>query len=221
MTTENTQHKDTDPDKMLQIMMSEYAMLQSASSSTIFDASGRVNLYIGSISSVLVALAFIGQAADMGESFFIFALVLLLPLILIGVTTFNRTLQIAIEDVVYRRGINRIRHFYTEVAPETARYFILPTYDDMAAILQEPRPIPSLMQLFLSTPGMVSGLNSLLLAVFAGIMVHVLFEFTLLSSLIVAVVGFVFSLIGHTRVQNHQWGTNEKRIKTLFPTPQP
>lgn len=137
MATENTQSKDDHSEMMLQIMMAEHAALQSARSSTIFDATGRANLFIGSISSVLIALAFIGQASEMGKPFFIFTMLLLIPLFFIGITTFYRIVQIGNADTVYARGINRIRHFYTEIAPDTARYFILPTRDDFTAMLDE------------------------------------------------------------------------------------
>lgn len=218
MTTDTTPAKDDHRDRMLQIMIAEYAALQSASAGTIYDSGGRVNLYIGSISGVLVALAFIGQAVEMGQSFFIFALVLLLPLLFIGLTTFDRTLQIATEDVMYRRGMNRIRHFYTEVVPETKPYFILSTSDDMASVIQQVRTVPSVIQLFLSTPGMVSGLNSLLLGACLGILLSLVFGLTLLAAILVASIGFLISFALHTRYQTRQWRDHNAQLTVLFPS---
>ena len=219
MTTEDTQNKKTDQQMMLQIMMAEHAALQSARSSTIFDATGRANLFIGSISSVLIALAFIGQASEMGKPFFIFTLLLLLPLFFIGVTTFHRIVQIGNADTVYARGINRIRHFYTEIAPDTARYFILPTRDDFTAMLDEMGAQPGVFQTFLSTGGMINGLNSMLVGVFVGVLLYVLFDLGLLACIIVGGVGFFISLYLHTRYLGSLWEANEKRLKILFPSP--
>jgi hypothetical protein len=218
VTTENAPKKDNNPELMLQIMMAEHAALQSARSSTIFDATGRANLFIGSISSVLVALAFIGQASEMGKPFFIFTLLLIVPLVFIGFTTFHRIVQIGNADTVYGRGINRIRHFYTEIAPETARYFILPTRDDFTAMLDEMGAQPGVFQTFLSTGGMVNGLNSMLVGVFIGVLLYVLFDLGLLACIIVGGVGFFISLCLHTQYLGRLWEANEKRLKILFPS---
>jgi hypothetical protein len=204
---------------MLQIMMAEYAILQSGRASTIFDATGRANLYIGSLSSVIVALAFVGQASDMGDSFFVFTLVLLVPLFFIGVTTFARILQVGNADLTYTRGMNRIRHFYTEIAPETARYFILPTHDDMAAWMKEASGKPGLLQPFLSTGGMVIGLNSFLAGAFVAILLHLLIDAELLVSLIAGIVAFCVSAYLHIRYLGQDWEAHEKTLHVLFPSP--
>lgn len=215
---EDTPDKDAHTQMMLQIMMAEHAALQNARSSTIFDATGRANLFIGSISSVLVALAFIGQASEMGKPFFIFTLLLIVPLIFIGFTTFHRIVQIGNADTVYGRGINCIRHFYTEIAPETAPYFILPTRDDFQAMLDEMEAAPGVFQTFLSTGGMVNGLNSMLIGVFVGVLMYVLFEASPLICIIVGGLAFFGSLYLHTQYLGRLWEANEKRLKVLFPS---
>jgi hypothetical protein len=57
---------------------------------------------------------------------------------------FERAIQTAIENMIHSRGINRIRHYYVEPAPEVARYFIHSTHDDAAGALHGmgivPRP---------------------------------------------------------------------------------
>ena len=50
----------------------------------------------------------------MGTAFFVFSLVLVPSLLLMGLITFERVLQSAIEDLTYARGITRIRHLYLE-----------------------------------------------------------------------------------------------------------
>lgn len=58
-------------------------------------------------------------------------MVLLPSLLCLGIFTFDRVMHSGMEHTVYTRGINRIRHFYVDVAPEMAPYFVLPTYDDL------------------------------------------------------------------------------------------
>src|SRR5689334_3575571 len=110
-------------------MTTEHLTLQNARSTTTTESIGRITLYFGAISSVIVALAFIGQASQMGDTFLLFSLILLPPLFSIGLVTFGRMLDVLVEDLVYARGINRIRHYYTEIAPHMKPYFIESTND--------------------------------------------------------------------------------------------
>jgi hypothetical protein len=101
--------------KMLQFMTTEHSALQVGRSATIFETGARAAAFLGIVSSALVALAFIGQVSRLGTAFFAFALVLLPTLFFVGLATFERALQSAIEDTIYARGISRIRHFYVEM----------------------------------------------------------------------------------------------------------
>ena len=117
--------------RILQFMTTEHFTLQAARSATIAEANGRCALFIGSLSSAVVALAFIGQASGLSEGFFLFGLVLFPSLLFLGIFTFKRVLQTAVEDIIYARGINRIRHYYVELAPEVRRYFAHAIHDDL------------------------------------------------------------------------------------------
>ena len=63
------------------------------------------------------------------------SLVAIPSLLLMGLITFERVLQAGLVDVIYARGINRIRHLYLEYAPQMLPYFILPTDDDQEGTL--------------------------------------------------------------------------------------
>src|SRR5687767_10702723 len=156
--------------EILQILITEHTNLQAARSATIFEANGRTTLFLGAVSSGIVALAFIGQMSELGQAFFLFALILLPSLIFLGLVTFIRVNQTGIEDMISARGINRIRHYYTEVAPLVENYFILSTHDDMLGYLQNLGGQVSIFQQFVSTAGLVSVINSVLTAVFVGLL---------------------------------------------------
>jgi hypothetical protein len=110
MSEQAPQANDAD---ILQILITEHNNLQAARSSTVFEAKGRTTLFLGAVSSSLVALAFIGQISEMGNAFYLFALILLPSLIFLGLVTFVRVNQTGIEDMIAARSINRIRHYYT------------------------------------------------------------------------------------------------------------
>jgi hypothetical protein len=204
--------------EILQILITEHTNLQAARSATIFEANGRTTLFLGAVSSGIVALAFIGQMSEMGQAFFLFALILLPSLIFLGLVTFIRVNQTGIEDMISARGINRIRHYYTEVAPLVENYFILSTHDDMLGYLQNLGGQVSIFQQFVSTAGLVSVINSVLTAVFVGLLTFSLFNASLLVCITAGVVVFAASVTLYMWYIHQHWKENEKHLKVLFPS---
>jgi hypothetical protein len=205
-------------EETLQILITEQANLQAARSATIFEANGRTTLFLSAVSSSIIALAFIGQMSEMGQAFFLFVLILFPSLIFLGLVTFIRVNQTGIEDMIAARGINRIRHYYTEVNPLVEKYFILSTHDDMLGYLQNLGGQVSIFQQFVSTAGLVSVINSMLTAVFAGLLIFSLFRASLLVCITAGVVIFAVSVTGYMRYQHRHWKENEKRMTVLFPS---
>jgi hypothetical protein len=192
--------------------------LQAARSGTIFEANGRTNLYLGTVSSVVIALAFIGQVSEMNQSFLVFALILLPALIFMGIVTYIRVIQTGWEDGICSRGINRIRHYYLEVAPHMKDYFILSTNDDIQGVLRNMGAQPSRWQVVLSTAGLVSVINSLITAVFVGLLASTLLHPSLGVSVIVGIGVFVASLLLHLMVHTRIYISIENGLNTLFPS---
>jgi len=102
--------------QLVSIMTTEHYTLQTGRSMTISEANGRSSLFVGAVSSGLVALALVGQISHLGTAFFMFSLVVLPTLLFMGLITFERVLQSGSADIIYARGINRIRHLYLEYA---------------------------------------------------------------------------------------------------------
>src|SRR4030095_4433453 len=94
--------------------------LQSARMGTIAEANGRSTIYLGTLSSAVIAIAFVGQASEM---FYLFVLTLLPPVFLLGVFTYLRLVQTSIEDMVYTVGSFRIRQYFRRLAPVAGPFF--------------------------------------------------------------------------------------------------
>jgi hypothetical protein len=202
----------------LQILITEHTNLQSVRSATVFEANGRTSLFLGTVSSAVVALAFIGQMSAMNNAFFLFALILLPSLIFLGLVTFIRVNQTGIEDMIASREINRIRHYYAEIAPHTKIYFMQSTHDDMLGYLKNMGGQPSIWQQFLSTAGLVGVINGVLAAVFAGLLIFVLFNAALVVCVIAGVMIFAASIVWYMWYQHHHWEGVEANLKILFPS---
>jgi hypothetical protein len=100
------------------------------------ETSARASLYVIAVSSTLVALGFIGQVSEVGDVFNVFALTVLPTLYFLGGVTFVRLVECGAEDFRYGQAINRIRHYYQEIAGERADLFLLSGHDDGRGVFE-------------------------------------------------------------------------------------
>ena len=203
--------------QLVSIMTTEHYILQTGRSMTISEANGRSSLFVGAVSSGLVALAFVGQISHLGTAFFVFSLVVLPTLLFMGLITFERVLQAGSVDVIYARGINRIRHLYLEYAPQMQPYFILSTYDDQEGTLGQEAMQTSWWQVFLSMAGMIAVINSVLAGSFVGLLLAA-FALPLWVTTSAGVVTFLVSVGLHQRYQWRQWMRLGRNLPVLFPS---
>jgi hypothetical protein len=123
-----------DRQELLTALTTEHFTLQGARSQTVSESSSRAALYVGAVSSTLVALGFIGGIAGIEESFDVFALTVLPTLYLLGVFTFVRLVECGLEDFRYGVAINRIRSYYIDLAGDQAKLFLLSGHDDARGV---------------------------------------------------------------------------------------
>jgi hypothetical protein len=204
--------------QILQFMTTEHFTLQTAKSATVAEANGRSSLFIGSVSSAVVALAFIGQVSALGQAFFLFGLVLFPSLFFLGIVTFDRVLQTALENWIYACEINRIRHYYVELAPQIKRYFIQSTHDDAPGPLHIIGTAPARWQLVLTASGMVGVINSILAGVFTGMLTRFAFSLSIYASAGLGIVVVVASIFAHHLYQINKFAEVGKKLKIEFPS---
>jgi hypothetical protein len=156
----------------VQILTTEHFTLQSARSNAIAETNGRLAIYLGTLSSALIALAFVGQISGLGEAFRVFALILLPAILVLGLATAGRLVQSNRQDLLYGVGINRVRHFYVELVPELGDYFVQSVHDDFEGGLQSMGLLPRAhMQQWVSVSVLVAALNALVAGVLAGLLI--------------------------------------------------
>ena len=126
--------RDPDPGQLLTALSTEHFTLQGARSQTMSESSARASIYVFAVSSALVALGFIGQVSDVGDVFNVFALTVLPTLYVLGSVTYVRLVECGAEDFRYGLAINRIRHYYKEIAGSRADLFLLSGHDDGAGV---------------------------------------------------------------------------------------
>ncbi len=196
----------------------EYWALQSARSGTIFESSGRITGFLSTLSSFVVALAFIGQVSELGRSFFIFAFLLLPILFLIGVMTYGRVLQNGLEDLLVTRGMGRLRHALVEIAPSAKDYFVLSTHDDVIGHLRSMALDPHKRQVMFTAATMVALINSVVVGVFVGLVIVVVFSTGIEVGAISGAVGGISVALLFMRHENNSWRRAETIPATIFPS---
>jgi len=207
------QLSDDQRQKMLQFMTTEHSALQAGRSATIFETGARIAAFLGTVSSALVALAFVGQVSTLGTAFFAFALVLLPTLFFVGLATFERALESSIEDTIYARGISRIHHLYVEMVPQAERYFVGSIHDDLATTMASTRGEAE------GAPAPARGrLNSVIVGSFVGLLIRAVVVDSLALSVGVGIVVFLVSVFLHQRHQLARLHQTEQRLPALFPS---
>ena len=204
-------------EQILQFITTEHFTLQTARSATVAEANGRSALFMGAVSSAVVALAFVGQVSGMGEGFLWFGLVLFPSLLFLGVVTFVRLMQTGLEDMIHGIGIKRIRAYYLEVAPEARAYLIHALDEKAFDALDSLGVVPVKWQLFLTNSGMVAVINSVLAGVFTGMLFKFSPALPLYAATGTGLAVFVFSVIAHYRYQSKMYAGVERGLKTLLP----
>ena len=102
----------------------EHFALQSARAATIAESTGRATMFLTSASGGMIALGLVATATGVGTAFYAFGLVLLPTLAFIGLVTFERALQIGLEDHLLMRRIALLREYYFREAPELQQYLV-------------------------------------------------------------------------------------------------
>jgi hypothetical protein len=206
-----------DKGKALDALSTEYSALQMGRSSTVFESNGRISIYLSTVSSFVVALAFIGNVSRVGRPFYVFALVLLPALFVLGVVTYARTLQSGVEDYLLSLAMARIRRYLSDIDPDARQYFVLPTNDDHVGHLVSMGIDPTRRQLPFTAATMVLAVTSMVLGTFAGLLTSTLGGGIEAS----AAVGAASAMVALSLFAVHQgreWSRAETAIEPLFPS---
>jgi len=198
------------------VMTTEHFVLQTARSAGITETVGRAAIFLATVSSGLIALAFVGQLSRLGAAFYVFGLVLLPTLAFVGVATFERAVRNGVEDVQLAGRIDRIRQFYFDAAPQVARYLPPPGPDASWAIARAAGVSTPFWYQFLTIAGVLAVVDSVLIGGTIGLAVQA-GTGALAASASVGVITGAVVLAGHFARQRAVW--RAARQSASVPTP--
>jgi hypothetical protein len=211
---------DFGPDA-LQILTTEHWSLLATRSLVYTEAMSRTSIFVAALTGSVVALALVAQASDFGSGFVAFALVLLPVVYFLGWTTIVRLAQVNRENARWVQGMNRIRNAYLQLAPELEPYFVTSKYDDNAGVLESTvafvGPAPR-YQAFVSAPGVVAVINSVVAGAAAGV-VGIALDLGIFWSLVLGCVLFLVSIAIFVLWARNKVGGFLSGVDPLFPSP--
>jgi hypothetical protein len=107
-------------------LVTEHFVLQSARSALTSEMVGRGSIYLGSVSSGLIAFGFVAQT-DLALAPFVAAV--LPALFVLGELTFAALLRDSFQNLEFLRRIQKIRGYYRGLLPQAAEFFDPPEQD--------------------------------------------------------------------------------------------
>jgi hypothetical protein len=197
-----SEDQKVDP-QLLTVLTTEHFVLQTARGGTIGEANGRASIYLGALSSALIALGFV---ADQPDTFRAFAAVVLPAVLVLGWFTFMRMVQTTVENVLYLTRIQRIRRWYAQLAPDAPWFADLgtPVSREVAAALTTTGMRPGWQQMLFTAAAMVAALNAIVLGVAACLLLRAVDVASLPAAVAVGVVLGAAAMVGQLVVQRRQ-----------------
>lgn len=206
---------------MVAFLTTEHFTLQGTRASAVGETSTRLQLYMGVLSSFILALALVAQVAEFGKPFFALTLVLMSIVYFLGLATIGRLWQIWRDWFFATQGMSRIRRYFLEAAPETQPYLTMPTSDDPfltlagAGISRKRRWWGG----FVTAIGLVGIVNSVVAGAIGALIAALVTEGGIGIPAIAAGVAFSLSFVLITRFGQREFEQNAADAEVRFPPP--
>ena len=155
-----------------QILATENWSLLAARTLIWNEAMSRANVFLTVLSAAIIALALLADATGFGRQTTTLALVLLPVVLLLGVATYVRQVQINNEEFKLVLAMNRLRHAYLTIEPGLEPYLTTGHHDDERGLvatymLDHPSRRWLLVHFVINTPTIVATVDAALAAAIA------------------------------------------------------
>jgi len=200
------------------ILTTEHFTLQSGRQLCLQDIQGRSTIFLTVLSLSLLAIGYFGTATHFGSAYIAFVLVLVSTLWVLGVLTYMRVLQASVEDTIIAFGIARIRHRYTELAPNDEKLFVRTTHDDFAGINHEMGSTNSWWQKLMPSYVVISFVTSVLAGSEIAFALGELFHAGIAAQAVVGIATFIINLIVFRVLAVQLFKNIDRFFPSLYPS---
>ena len=205
-----------------QILATEHWSLLATRSLIWNEALSRATVFLAVLSASIIALALLADATGFGPRTSTLALVLLPVVLLLGIATFVRQVQINNEEFQLVLAMNRLRRAYLTIEPGLEPYFTTGHHDDERGLvatymLDHPSRRWLLVHFVINTPTIVATVDAALAAAIAVLVLQAA-EAATVALVAGGMVAFLAVWGGLMPLQRHT--TDPLRHSTpRFPTP--
>jgi hypothetical protein len=149
------------------ILATEHWSLLAARSLIWNEAMSRATVFLTVLSASIIALALLADATGFGPQTTMLALVLLPVVLLLGVATYVRLVQINTEEFQLILAMNRLRRAYLTIEPGLEPYFTTGHHDDERGLvttymLHRPTTLRLWLHFLVNTPTIVATVDAAL-----------------------------------------------------------
>ena len=149
------------------ILATEHWSLLGTRSLIWNEAMSRAAVFLTVLSASIIALALLADATGFGPQTTTLALILLPVVLLLGIATYVRLVQINSEEFQIVLAMNRLRHAYLEIAPGLEPYLTTGHHDDERGLvttymLQRPTQARLWLHFLVNTPTIVATVDAAL-----------------------------------------------------------
>ena len=175
-------------------------------------------MFLTIVSASLIAIGFFGTATHFGEAFVVFVLALLTSLWVLGLFTFVRILQAAVEDAIISFGIARIRHRYTEIAPNLRELLVRSIHDDFRGINAEMGSEQHWWQRLMPTYVVISFVTSVVSGALVAFALSELLRLAPLAQAAAAIATFTINALGFRMIASRLWSSIDRGFPARYPS---
>lgn len=209
---------DEKDQREVQFLTTEHFTLQGARSGVISESNGRYTGLLTTTSASIVAMALVAQVTESDNAVLWFALAVFPALLYLGVTTFIRIVQLGTTDALYIQGMNRIRNYFIQAAPDLQPYVTLPIHDDLTGIYRTTAIFESRWQMVISMAGQVAVINSLMAGIFASILFNHFVSSSLFKMIGAGLAIALPVLVIHYLYNRRNWDLVREEMVPRFPS---
>jgi len=184
------------------LLTTEHYTLGMQRAATIGEVNGRASIFIGAVSAGLIALGFEGAGNRHSAGSTVFAALVLTPLLFLGLVTFGRCLQIAIDDWEFSVRIRKVRAAYAQLVPDLSGLLAEADIDEAEVAMLAGRG--QALQKMLSVAGSMAVISSVVLGADVGVVAYGL-SGSLLVALLAGVAAGTGLMFATARYQWARW----------------
>ena len=218
--------RPVDDPRAAQILATEHWSLLAGRSLSYNEAFTRTGMFLTFLSASLIVVGFLIASDRFAEAVIPIVVLLLAVDLFIGLATFGRLVDAGSEELAAVKGMNRIRHAYTEMIPGIQRYFVSSIHDDMKGVLSvygsgevgPPSAVATLVHGLTTTIGMVAAICCVIVAALIA-MISLGLGATVNLALGAGVAGFVLAFVAFAMVGYRSALQGPIFDNPMFPSP--